>query len=125
MISPRKKNKPTTIKIIIAIEPITFDVTRISGAEVCFLVVDESPCWFTVSSRLLFSIASSKVWFTSVQIQIHDVVLITICVTSLVVGVNVVVVVDVVVVGVAVVAVDVVVVAGHKSGPVIELLLAK
>lgn len=44
------------------------------------------------------------------QTQIHDVVLITICVTSLVVGVNVVVVVDVVVVGVAVVVVDVVVV---------------
>lgn len=60
------------------------------------------------------------------QTQIHDVVLITICVTSLVVSVNVVVVIDVVVVGVAVVVVDVVaVVAGHKSGPVIELLLAK
>lgn len=61
MISPVMKNNPNTIKMGIAIVSITFDVMRISGAEVCFLVVDESPCWFTVSSRLLFSIASSKV----------------------------------------------------------------
>lgn len=61
MISPIMKNNPNTIKMSIAIVPITFDVTRISGAEVCVLVVDESPCWFTVSSRLLFSIDSSKV----------------------------------------------------------------
>lgn len=112
--------------MIIAIVPITFDVTRISGAEVCFLVVDESSCWFTVNSRLLFSIDSSKVWFTSLQTQIHDVVFIIICVTSLVVDFNVVVVVGVVVVvDIVVVVVAVVVVAIHKSGLVIGLLLAK
>lgn len=62
------------------------------------------------------------------QTQIHDVVLITICLTPLVEGVNVVVVVDVVVGGVAVVVVDVVVVVVvvmHKSGLVIGFLLAK
>lgn len=69
------------------------------------------------------------------QTQTHDVVLITICLTPLVVGINVVIVVGVVIVGVAVVlgvtvGVGVVVVvfvvfAIHKSGLVIGLLLAK
>lgn len=61
------------------------------------------------------------------QTQIHDVVLITICLTPLFVGVNVVIVVGVaVVLGVSVSGgVVVVVVAIHKSGLVIGLLLAK
>lgn len=66
------------------------------------------------------------------QTQIHDVVLITVCMTPLVVCVNLVIVVGVFIVGVAVVlgvsvgvGVVVVVVAIHKSGLVIGLLLAK
>lgn len=85
MISPRKKTNPYTTKPIIATTvAITFDVTRISGAEVRFLVVDVSPFWFTINSLLLFSVLSSTVWFTSLQMQTHDVVFITICVTSFV-----------------------------------------
>lgn len=85
MISPRKKTNPYTTKPIIATTvAITFDVTRISGAEVRFLVVDVTPFWFTINSLLLFSVLSSTVWFTSLQMQTHDVVFITICVTSFV-----------------------------------------
>lgn len=118
MISPRKKNNPYTTKPIIATTvAITFDVTRISGAEVRFLVVDVSPFWFTINSLLLFSVLSSTVWFTSLQMQTHDVVFITICVTLfVVVDVIVVIVVgivagNVVLVGVLVIK-DVVVVIG-------------
>lgn len=118
MISPRKKTNPYTTKPIIATTvAISFDVTRISGAEVRFLVVDVSPFWFTINSLLLFSVLSSTVWFTSLQMQTHDVVFITICVTSfVVVDVIVVIVVgivagNVVLVGVLVIK-DVVVVIG-------------
>lgn len=110
MISPRKKNNAYTTKPIIATtEPITLDVTRISGAEVCFLVIDVSLCLFTVISLLLFSILSSTDWFTSLQMQIHDVVFIAVCVTSLVVGVVIIEGVMVVVVVVIVLLIDVVV----------------
>lgn len=87
-----------------------------------FLIVDESSGWLTISALFLFSIDSSRVWFTSVQMQAHDVLFITICVTSLfvvVVGVGVVVVVVVVIVGVVVEVVK------HKSGLVIDFLYAK
>lgn len=98
------------------------DVTRISGAEESFLMAEESASWFTVNFLLLFPIDSSRVWLISLQTQIHDVVLITIFVSSsdtcivdffhgilvvgvVVINVDILVVLDVVVVAVGVVVV--------------------
>lgn len=82
----------------------------------------ESASWFTVNFLLLFPIDSSRVWLISLQTQIHDVVLITIFVSSsdtcivdffhgilvvgvVVINVDILVVLDVVVVAVGVVVV--------------------
>lgn len=130
--SPRKRDNPKPTKTIIAPVPITFDVTRISWAEVRFLIFDAILGELTVNSFLLFCIDSSRVWFTPVQTQMHDVVFITIFVTFFVEGagfvgaicvVSVVVVVGVVVVGVVVVGV-VFEVAKHESGLVIGFFIA-
>lgn len=64
--------------------PTILDDFRISGADVRFLMFEESSALFKINSLLLFSIDVSSDWFAYLQTHTHIVAFFVICIVSVI-----------------------------------------
>lgn len=64
--------------------PTTLDDFRVSGADVRFLMFEESSALFKINSLLLFSIDVSSDWFAYLQTHTHIVAFFVICIVSVI-----------------------------------------